>query len=156
MAPAVGLEPTTKRLTAARSTTELRRSEGPRLPRVGAAVEGGEVDRDDAEDDHRADERIAEEAGGAGKLAVAEQADDGFVKLYPNPAGHEVFIRWQSLAEGIATVKIFDTEGKNVRQRTSDINYLSLSVSDLPAGVYTVQVIQSDKIVMNRQFIIKR
>lgn len=86
----------------------------------------------------------------------AEQADDGFVKLYPNPAGHEVFIRWQSLAEGIATVKIFDTEGKNVRQRTSDINYLSLSVSDLPAGVYTVQVIQSDKIVMNRQFIIKR
>src|SRR5688500_10004129 len=27
MAPAVGLEPTTKRLTAARSTTELRRSE---------------------------------------------------------------------------------------------------------------------------------
>ena len=30
VAPAVGLEPTTKRLTAARSTTELRRSEGPR------------------------------------------------------------------------------------------------------------------------------
>src|SRR5437762_10968678 len=30
MAPAVGLEPTTKRLTAARSTTELRRSEGRR------------------------------------------------------------------------------------------------------------------------------
>ena len=29
MAPAVGFEPTTKRLTAARSTTELRRSEGP-------------------------------------------------------------------------------------------------------------------------------
>jgi hypothetical protein len=28
VAPAVGLEPTTKRLTAARSTTELRRSEG--------------------------------------------------------------------------------------------------------------------------------
>src|SRR5262245_12784366 len=28
MAPAVGFEPTTKRLTAARSTTELRRSEG--------------------------------------------------------------------------------------------------------------------------------
>ena len=27
LAPAVGLEPTTKRLTAARSTTELRRSE---------------------------------------------------------------------------------------------------------------------------------
>ena len=30
MAPAVGFEPTTWRLTAARSTTELRRSEGPR------------------------------------------------------------------------------------------------------------------------------
>src|SRR4051794_23515579 len=30
LAPAVGLEPTTKRLTAARSTTELRRSEVPR------------------------------------------------------------------------------------------------------------------------------
>jgi hypothetical protein len=30
MAPAVGLEPTTKRLTAARSTTELRRSDGRR------------------------------------------------------------------------------------------------------------------------------
>jgi hypothetical protein len=30
VAPAVGLEPTTKRLTAARSTTELRRSEGRR------------------------------------------------------------------------------------------------------------------------------
>src|SRR5690242_12613522 len=28
VAPAVGFEPTTKRLTAARSTTELRRSEG--------------------------------------------------------------------------------------------------------------------------------
>ena len=32
LAPAVGLEPTTKRLTAARSTTELRRSEDTRDP----------------------------------------------------------------------------------------------------------------------------
>ena len=31
VAPAVGLEPTTKRLTAARSTTELRRSEERRV-----------------------------------------------------------------------------------------------------------------------------
>ena len=31
VAPAVGLEPTTKRLTAARSTTELRRSEDARV-----------------------------------------------------------------------------------------------------------------------------
>ena len=36
VAPAVGLEPTTKRLTAARSTTELRRSEGSRKA-IGAA-----------------------------------------------------------------------------------------------------------------------
>src|SRR6185295_6340864 len=39
VAPAVGLEPTTKRLTAARSTTELRRSEGPIRPR-GPTVAG--------------------------------------------------------------------------------------------------------------------
>ena len=38
MAPAVGFEPTTWRLTAARSTTELRRSEGP--PRAIAAAVG--------------------------------------------------------------------------------------------------------------------
>ena len=39
LAPAVGFEPTTKRLTVTRSTTELRRSEGPTgpaRPRVGA------------------------------------------------------------------------------------------------------------------------
>ena len=35
LAPAVGLEPTTKRLTAARSTTELRRNDGP--PGLGLA-----------------------------------------------------------------------------------------------------------------------
>ena len=43
LAPAVGFEPTTKRLTAARSTTELRRSEGTvgtvRGRRRGAAAE---------------------------------------------------------------------------------------------------------------------
>src|SRR4051812_29971827 len=42
VAPAVGLEPTTKRLTAARSTTELRRSEGP--PGGGLRAEGRRQD----------------------------------------------------------------------------------------------------------------
>ena len=40
LAPAVGLEPTTKRLTAARSTTELRRSE---VRRVSSDVEAAGV-----------------------------------------------------------------------------------------------------------------
>ena len=39
LAPAVGFEPTTKRLTAARSTTELRRSEGTVGTVRGAAAE---------------------------------------------------------------------------------------------------------------------
>src|SRR4051812_16712077 len=40
LAPAVGFEPTTWRLTAARSTTELRRSEGPPSP-LGRRSQGG-------------------------------------------------------------------------------------------------------------------
>ncbi len=53
MAPAVGFEPTTKRLTAARSTTELRRSEGPPRAVAGRTESGSSRRRAAAEDSTR-------------------------------------------------------------------------------------------------------
>src|SRR3990170_6708115 len=50
LAPAVGLEPTTKRLTAARSTTELRRNEASRSDDSDAAAKGRASGRRPRED----------------------------------------------------------------------------------------------------------
>ena len=82
-----------------------------------------------------------------GKLLVQN------LKVYPNPAKNHVKL----MAEGeweldSKTVSIFDLSGKNVSQQiilvSANLSEISLDVSLLPSGTYTIMVFSIDQKVL--------
>ncbi len=81
--------------------------------------------------------------------APRESAEPGAISfsLYPNPASEAVFLEIASLpaATESITVRIFDAGGRQVLKQqmktdTGQVFRLDVSVADLPAGFYRVQV----------------
>lgn len=71
-------------------------------------------------------------------LAVNEiKTNESKISLYPNPAKDKVFIRHQ---EKLNQVKVYNTNGALVKSISDFDNGSAINISDLPAGVYLVQV----------------
>ena len=68
------------------------------------------------------------------------------VRLYPNPAKDNVMLSGLDNAE----IRIFDMAGRLVRQYESLSGLTELSVSDLHAGVYMLQIEQAGKTAVRR------
>ena len=60
-------------------------------------------------------------------------------RLYPNPAGHAVRVRWPGLKTGY-TYEIYDALGKRVLHGESPTGEAAIDVSALSMGVYSVRV----------------
>ncbi len=74
----------------------------------------------------------------------------GGLKVFPDPAKSIVNISFDAIVKGKAAVEIFDQSGTRVINRTLNvdkgINFGSIDISSLPAGVYVVKVKQADRI----------
>ncbi len=62
-------------------------------------------------------------------------------KVYPNPAYHSVTIPVPENSPGNITIKVFDTDGKEVKRLSGDqqqtgTSFIRFPVEDMPAGVY--------------------
>jgi len=62
------------------------------------------------------------------------------INIYPNPANDKIFFH---NVEENAIISLFNPEGKGIRVMQSVENSNSLDVSDLPAGIYLLQVLTS-------------
>lgn len=69
--------------------------------------------------------------------------ESSFMELYPNPAENTLWVKIPELVGGAYTVKIFATNGKEIKSvegTLSGNSMLTLSISDLPVGVYFIQL----------------
>jgi uncharacterized repeat protein (TIGR01451 family) len=75
-------------------------------------------------------------------LWVHDTYGNDAVELFPNPAGHSVFLRVKSTDAGSYRVRVSDLGGKMVAgPYYLDISGLSLDVSGLATGTYMVEVL---------------
>ncbi|MGZ4099621.1 MAG: T9SS type A sorting domain-containing protein, partial [Bacteroidia bacterium] len=71
------------------------------------------------------------------------------VLLYPNPAQDEVIIE---VADETFTYYLFNSLGQLIRSRFNNLNKCSVSLTDLPKGVYTVEI-ESNKNTFRKKLI---
>ena len=73
------------------------------------------------------------------------------VKLYPNPTSNELNIEFLSDNQSTTSIKVMDMSGRVVKQTQSvsfeGLNTINVSLSELTAGMYTIQVVNNDKLV---------
>lgn len=71
------------------------------------------------------------------RMKLGGQSD---ILIYPNPASDKITINMP--AAGASKVTIYDVTGHSMYTREMQGNYFTIPVDRLPAGIYTVQVIQ--------------
>jgi hypothetical protein len=73
------------------------------------------------------------------------------VKMYPNPTSNELNIELLSENQSITSIKVMDMSGRVVKQTQSvtfeGVNTINVSLSELTAGMYTIQVVNNDKLM---------
>jgi Secretion system C-terminal sorting domain/Fibronectin type III domain len=88
-------------------------------------------------------------AGSAAKSIATNVANE--VSVYPNPTSDELNIDVVMDNETMTTVKVMDMSGRVVKQiQASTIigqNNIKISLAELTAGLYTIQVINNDKLM---------
>jgi hypothetical protein len=65
------------------------------------------------------------------------------MELYPNPAENTLWVKIPELVGGAYKIKIFATDGKEIKSvegTLSGNSMLTLNISDLPVGVYFIQL----------------
>ena len=65
-----------------------------------------------------------------------EITNEAAVAVYPVPASDYVYIRGKDLQE----VEIFSLSGKKILSRQVDMDFLSIDISSLPAGIYLMHI----------------
>lgn len=89
-------------------------------------------------------------------LGVNEiNADHNTIQLYPNPSSGDVFI---TISSGVNSVLLADISGKEVRVVNSikAQQRLLINISALPAGIYFVQALNEDGVVVASQKLVKQ
>ncbi len=65
--------------------------------------------------------------------------DDGFLKVYPNPASNELTYEFQSLTGKETYFYIYDELGRLIIKKEISESAGKISLSDLPCGLYLIQ-----------------
>ncbi|GJM63273.1 T9SS type A sorting domain-containing protein [Persicobacter diffluens] len=79
------------------------------------------------------------------ELVTEVEAEKAKLMLYPNPFSHQLFIKGE---EKVEQLNIFSLDGRLMRSLTTDRRVYELS--DLPAGVYIVQVQSKDGLLSQK------
>jgi hypothetical protein len=87
------------------------------------------------------------------KVLVANGTASLVLSVYPNPADNEVSVRWNG---GSGDLRIIAMGGHVVKTVRSLTNMATLSVADLPAGVYLVELRKEGVIVSRQKLVVKR
>lgn len=80
--------------------------------------------------------------------------DNNFIDIYPNPFNLQTTITFNQEQKNI-TLKIFDVLGKELKTINFTGRQLLIEKGEMKAGVYFVQVIDSNKNVVNRKIVVQ-
>lgn len=80
-----------------------------------------------------------------GPVAVEDMnAASEFMVVYPVPADDQVLVAFTAPSEASYSIRIWDVNGKLVREREADFPVTYINVADLTAGTYNVEVAGPD------------
>ena len=77
------------------------------------------------------------------------------VFVYPNPAKNMVNIQYNTNNQN-DIVSIMDAVGKIVKQQLLNNNSTAINISELANGIYTIRVIQNNKVINNQKLIVNK
>lgn len=91
-----------------------------------------------------------------GSVTALQDQLDAQIRLYPNPADDLVRVSFGDLTPQAAQLSLFDVAGREVLRQSVqvDAGQLSLNVSAIPAGIYTLRMALPEGTI-TRQFIIR-
>lgn len=83
-------------------------------------------------------------------IAIYKAKNNSDFKIIPNPAHDHVLLTFNVREEGVASIKIYDNQGRPVYSSTVNAikgeNSATISLRDLSAGMYSVSIQANDKI----------
>jgi hypothetical protein len=89
-------------------------------------------------------------------VPAARDTDDlSTVLLYPNPAKGDVTVSFDQEGDGIATVQFINIAGIVMKRVVAAEQSVTLSTSDVPAGLYTLKITRGGT-VYNKRLLIER
>lgn len=86
--------------------------------------------------------------------SISEQADNPEIKIYPNPAGNELFVNGYSLM-GEKEINIYDMMGKQIQTISNNFKQpqTKIDISSLKPGIYFIELISSEQ-SFRRKFLV--
>jgi len=82
------------------------------------------------------------------------------ISIYPNPASSEIYLEMNPMAEGQATVEIYDLPGVNLHSQNLQIlpgiNTYVIPVDHLSSGTYLFRFLQGNKLMETHKVMISR
>lgn len=86
-------------------------------------------------------------------LNTQENQHSQSLKIYPNPASKEIFI--EGVKDKKTTLEIISADGRKVLETKQIINGKSINISEIPAGVYFVNLKSGDLKSYSQKIVIK-
>lgn len=77
--------------------------------------------------------------------------------IYPNPANNEIFVEFHNQFKEGDFVEIYDIRGRVLKQKFANSfdNKMSLDISQIPTGIYTVRVFAEGKIFIEKLTVVR-
>lgn len=73
----------------------------------------------------------------------------------PNPADKEVKVAFDNAAGEEFKIKILSAEGKLIKETITNTSLTNINTTDLPSGVYMLQVMQQGKVSQSSKFLVR-
>ncbi len=77
------------------------------------------------------------------------------LSVSPNPADKEVKVAFDNAAGEEYKIKILSAEGKLIKETITNSSLTNINTTDLPSGVYMLQVMQQGKISQSSKFLVR-
>jgi hypothetical protein len=82
------------------------------------------------------------------RSVVFGSSDDKIMAIYPNPVQNEL-----TISEGVGMITIFNALGQPIRQLNNDETLTIINTTDLPKGIYILQVQKTNGAIITQQFV---
>ena len=78
--------------------------------------------------------------------------------IFPNPVAEVLFLKLQTVQSSNVSIRVYDNKGSLLIAKQTSlikdiINTQSINVQILPAGMYTVSVVNADTTIYSEKFI---
>ncbi len=87
-------------------------------------------------------------------IGIEEYSDDHHLFISPNPAQNIIYVRLEGNKNDIL-ISIINTKGQHLKSLITNKEYETIDISNLPAGLYFIQLRNNDKTVIRKLQITK-